>query len=121
MRTPAIRLRELSGTGIPEPFELVAVLPCTNPVVMEREIHTHFAEVRKYGKKKEFFTLTRETVAVYFDSLAVKAMTQPQQDIIKRDVKRARKDVKLHHELQSLKEQIASLNAKAGHDSVYPP
>jgi len=123
MRTPAIRLRELSGTGIPEPFELVAVLPCTNPIVMEREIHSHFAAVRKYGKKKEFFTLTREAVAIYFDSLVVKAMAQPRQNTLKRDVKRARKDVKLQQELQALKAQIADLKAMAGHggSDVYAP
>ena len=76
-RTPEIRVRELSGAGLPEPFEIVAILPCTNPVKMERAIHTHYASIRKYGKKKEFFTLSRGDVAVYFDSIIAKAMQDP--------------------------------------------
>jgi hypothetical protein len=73
-RTPQIRARELSGTGMPEPFEVVAELKCRNPFGMEREIHTHYKDVRKYGKKKEFFTLEAEDVRKYFQTLKLKAM-----------------------------------------------
>jgi len=76
-RTPEIRVRELSGAGLPEPFEIVAILPCTNPVKMERSIHAHYASIRKYGKKKEFFTLSRAEVAMHFGSLIANAMQDP--------------------------------------------
>ena len=104
-RTPEIRIRELSGTGMPEPFEIVSILPCTNPVKMEREIHAHYASVRKYGRKKEFFMLGREEVTLYFRSLAVKAMQDPQGRRL--DKKRTRKDLQsennaLRYELKQL-------------------
>ena len=69
MRTPALRLRELSGAGVPEPFELVAYVQSPNPFALEQSIHSHFAEVRKYGRRKEFFTLTREAAIAYFKTL----------------------------------------------------
>ena len=77
MRTPQIRLRELSGAGVPEPFELVASIPSTNPFKLEREIHKRFVDVRKYGCKKEFFTLTRDEVKDYFASVAEHGMSLP--------------------------------------------
>lgn len=73
-RTPEIRARELSGTGMPEPFQVVAQLRCCDPFNMEREIHGHFAEVRKYGKKKEFFILGTEVLKQYLHSLEERAM-----------------------------------------------
>ena len=75
-RTPAIRLRELSNAGVPEPFQLVASLQCVDPFRMERKIHAHFDPIRKYGKKKEFFTLSWEDVSEYFQSLEIEAMTE---------------------------------------------
>ena len=69
MRTPALRLRELSGAGAPEPFELVAYVQSPNPFALEQSIHAHFADVRKYGRRKEFFTLTREAAIAYFKTL----------------------------------------------------
>ena len=77
LRTPEIRARELSGTGMPEPFEVVAKLQCRNPFSMEREIHMHYANVRKYGKKKEFFTTEADNVNQYFHSLEEQAMRLP--------------------------------------------
>ena len=79
MRTPQIRLRELSGAGVPEPFELVACIPSTNPFQLEREIHRHFDDVRKYGRKKEFFTLTREEVKTFFETLAACGKSMPER------------------------------------------
>ncbi len=50
-RTPEIRARELSGTGLPEPFKVVDEIKCRNPFSLEREIHKNYAHVRTYGKK----------------------------------------------------------------------
>ena len=69
MRTPAIRLRELSGAGVPEPFELVAYVQTANPFELEKTIHRHFNAVRKYGRRKEFFTLTHEAAIAHFKSI----------------------------------------------------
>ena len=69
MRTPQIRLRELSGTGMPEPFEMVACIPSDNPFALEKAIHRHFDSVRTYGRRKEFFTLTRAQVVAHFKTL----------------------------------------------------
>ena len=79
MRTPQIRLRELSGAGVPEPFELVASIPSTNPFKLEREIHRRFDDVRKYGRKKEFFILTRDEAKAYFASVAAHGMSIPER------------------------------------------
>ena len=78
MRTPQIRVKELSGTGVPEPFELVAYLPSTNPFMLERELHAHFATLRKYGRKKEFFSLTVDEVVAHFERMAPRAMNLPE-------------------------------------------
>ena len=69
MRTPARLLRELSGASAPEPFELVAYAQSPNPFALERTIRAHFAEVRTYGRRREFFALTREAAVAYFKSL----------------------------------------------------
>ena len=69
MFTPQKRLRELSSTGVPEPFELVACIKSANPFALEKAIHRHFSNVRTYGRRKEFFTLTREQSIVYFKSI----------------------------------------------------
>ena len=77
MRTPEIRLRELANAGVPEPFELVASLPSTNPFRLEREIHAHFATARTYGKKKEFFAVSSEEIIALFHTLTARAMAMP--------------------------------------------
>ena len=69
MFTPEKRLRELSSTGVPEPFELVAFIQSTNPFALEKAIHRHFSNVRTYGRRKEFFTLTCDELIVYFKTL----------------------------------------------------
>ena len=69
MRTPHIRLCELSGAGMPEPFELVSYIQTPNPFALEKNIHKHFANIRKYGRRKEFFTLTRAAAIAFFKSL----------------------------------------------------
>lgn len=64
---PYARVVELSAAaGVPEPFHLVASIPCKNPFLLERAIHSYFGSVRKYGLKKEFFLLSREDVVEHF-------------------------------------------------------
>ena len=70
-RQPHIRVAELSSAGVPEPFQLIASVPSSNPFKLEREIHKHFAAVRKYGRNKEFFTLARTEIVNYFEALPV--------------------------------------------------
>ena len=96
-RSPAIRLRELSNAGVPEPFQLVASLQCVDPFRMESKIHKHFASVRKYGKKKEFFTLSWEQVSDYFQSLEVEAMTEYLDERKAMENLRKRKRTELEH------------------------
>ena len=76
-RTPAIRAHELSQTGLPESFQVIAEVQCRNPFGMEREVHAHYANVRQYGKKKEFFTLAPDEVFQYFQTLKERAMRAP--------------------------------------------
>ncbi len=77
-RQPYMRCEELSRcTGVPEPFQLITFLPTTNPFALEREIHAHFASVRKYGRKKEFFLLSRSAVIDHFQTLTERAIVLP--------------------------------------------
>ena len=68
-RSPYERMLELSGTGIPEPFQLIASINCANPQLVEKHIHQHFASVRKYGKKKEFFVVNVKDMTQYIEEL----------------------------------------------------
>jgi hypothetical protein len=64
---PIMRVDELSSwAGVPEPFQLVASITAPDPFALEREIHKHFDSVRKYGKKKEFFLITKEEIGYHF-------------------------------------------------------
>ena len=76
-RTPQIRARELSGTGMPRPFVVITELKCRNPFKLERQVHGHYSTVRKYGKKKEFFTITAFEVIEHFNLLKEGAMVDP--------------------------------------------
>ena len=61
--------RELSkAAGVPEPFQLIAYIASKEPFALEKEIHRQFDHVRKYGKKKEFFVISKEVVVEYFRS-----------------------------------------------------
>ena len=83
-RQPYIRVNELSDfAGMPEPFQLVASLPTTNPFALENEIHKHFASVRKYGRKKEFFLVSRSEVIDLFQTLTERAMLLPPKSSFK--------------------------------------
>jgi hypothetical protein len=74
---PVIRIDELSSwAGVQEPFQLVASITTPDPFALEREIHKHFDAVRKYGRKKEFFLVSKEEVGYHFHvrSLQVQQM-----------------------------------------------
>ena len=73
---PYIRVMELSGAGVPEPFQLVSFIACKDPFALERKIHDHFALVRKYGRKKEFFTISRMEIIEHFHYRSVVAMLE---------------------------------------------
>jgi hypothetical protein len=63
---PLIRIKALSGTGVPEPFQLVSFMKTQDPMGLEKAIHKHFDSVRKYGLKKEFFVLSKEHITEHF-------------------------------------------------------
>ena len=80
-RQPYMRISELSNfAGVPEPFQLIASVATTNPFALEREIHEHFASVRKYGRKKEFFLLSKSSLIDHFQTLTERAMLLPLAD-----------------------------------------
>ena len=68
--TPYARLKELSGSNVPHPFELVACLHSKDPFALEKNMHSHFKDVRvkKGSRYCEFFRLSREIVSEYFSS-----------------------------------------------------
>jgi len=73
--SPYIRVRELSScAGVPEPFQLVASIPTSDPFALERTIHAFYASSRRYGRKKEFFMLSREDVVYHFHVRSLEAM-----------------------------------------------
>ena len=120
MRTPQIRVRELAGAGVPEPFEIVASIPSTNPFALEREIHAHYDSVRKYGMKKEFFLVDEDDVVAYFHALAVRAMAMPPKvprgEPTQTKIKRLRK-MYLNAQARAAKLQAEMLASKAGVDN----
>jgi hypothetical protein len=72
---PYLRVQELSSSaGVPEPFQLVASVPTPDPFALERAIHAFYASVRKYGRKKEFFLLSREEAVYHFHVRSLEAM-----------------------------------------------
>lgn len=68
---------ELSTTRVPEPFQLVASIPCKDPFGLEREIHAHYESVRKYGRKKEFFAISIPEAVHQFHLRSMCAMSRP--------------------------------------------
>jgi len=68
--SPYTRLKELSGTGVPGKFELVACIQTFNPFQVEKTIHQYFNACRSFGKRKEFFEVSKEDVIGYFSDLA---------------------------------------------------
>ena len=73
--SPYLRVRELSScAGVPEPFQLVASIPTPDPFALERTIHAFYASARKYGRRKEFFMLSRDNVVYHFHVRSLEAM-----------------------------------------------
>lgn len=68
---PFERIKQLSGTSVPKSFELIACVPCADPFVLEKRVHSHFKSVRiqKQGRNTEFFKIDRETVCRHMYSL----------------------------------------------------
>ena len=75
---PYMRVAELSTSGVPEPFQLVDSIACKDPFALEKEIHAHYNAVRKYGRKNEFYIVSREEILEYFHIISFKAtLLQP--------------------------------------------
>ena len=67
-KVPSRRIKQLSGTSVPEPFELIAQVACKDARKTEREIHRHFKE---QAFKKEFFRVPEAEVVAHFAQLAI--------------------------------------------------
>jgi hypothetical protein len=106
-RSPMQRVRELSGTGMPEPFQLFACINCYNPQDVEKQIHAYFAADRKYGKKKEFFFTSMIVVDHHFENIKRKlaGVVVPFAEV--RQPKRKIEDV-IVNSIASLEERIIS-------------
>ena len=91
MRQPYVRVAELSGTGVPEPFQLITFVLSTNPFKLEREIHLHFNAVRKYGRKKEFFVLSKDQILEHFHLCSI---LQVQTKVVEQDDDKSHKKKK---------------------------
>ena len=63
---PERRLKQLSGTGVPEPYRLLASVECADARATEKEAHRHF---RAQAFKKEFFRVPEADVLAYFAKL----------------------------------------------------
>ena len=103
-RAPEVRVRELSRTSVPEPFQLIASFPCWEPFQVEKRIHTHFAAARKYGRRNEFFELERDVLIQYFALLA--------NEVGARGPMRASAKPSLHKEVVKLRAQVAQQAAE---------
>ena len=90
MRQPYIRVAELAGSGVPEPFQLIASIPSSDPFKLEREIHEHFHSVRKYGRKKELFELSRIAVVNHFHSIS--EMTEQHARLQENDMRKRKRN-----------------------------
>jgi hypothetical protein len=86
---PYLRVQELSSSaGVPEPFQLVASVPTPDPFALERAIHAFYASVRKYGRKKEFFLLSREEAVYHFHVRSLDAMGSGVSTVVEKVKKR---------------------------------
>ena len=72
-QSPYTRVKELSTSGVPEPFQLLASIPCKDPFALEKNIHAHYDSVRKFGRKKEFFMISRDEAVEFFHTKSIEA------------------------------------------------
>ena len=120
-RSPMQRVRELSGTGMPEPFQLFACINCYNPQDVEKQIHSYFAADRKYGKKKEFFFTSMTAVDHHFENLKRKLAGCVPPFAVGRQPKRKIEDV-IVDSIASLEERIISrMDTLLTKSSTTPP
>ena len=70
-QSPYTRVKELSTSGVPEPFQLVAYVSSKDPFALEKRIHAHYDHVRKFGRKKEFFMIARDEAVEYYNTKSV--------------------------------------------------
>jgi hypothetical protein len=56
---PWSRAKELSTTGVPEPYQVVWYHEVVNPIWYEKQLHEYLAPAR-YRKNREFFVLTQD-------------------------------------------------------------
>ena len=75
-RLAIFRVNELSRTSVPEPFQLIASFQCFEPFAMEKRIHSHFAAARRWGRRNEFFEITRKDALAYFEEMRREAMRE---------------------------------------------
>ena len=69
--TPYARLKELSGSNVPQRFELVACIPTADPFAVEKYIHSYFKKfrIKKGDRLCEFFQISREKIADFFSRM----------------------------------------------------
>ena len=110
-RQPIHRVQELSQTSVPEPFQLITMLPCWEPFQVEKRIHAHFAVARKYGRRNEFFETARAELMAFFGALSVEmtaAAPSPSRSA-KRPTARVGRGVS--SEVRALRAQMATQTA----------
>jgi len=113
--SPYMRLKELSGTGVPGKFELVACIQTSTPFQVEKIIHNHFNEHRTFGKRKEFFEVDRDEVVAYFNQLATSLHSDeplPSGQSKKRKASAQPASTEETQKLQSRLNEVYDLNAQ---------
>lgn len=58
-RSVDVRAKELSTTGVPDPFVTCLILECDDCKKLEAELHHRF-QTRRHNPRREFFRLTRK-------------------------------------------------------------
>jgi hypothetical protein len=61
-RSPTQRADELSSTGVPEPFDVVAYIECQDPQRVELDIHRRLS-VWRCNSRREFFNAPVDAIA----------------------------------------------------------
>ena len=67
---PFTRIKALSGTNVPRPFQLISSFQSLSPFRLEKLVHLHFDSVRlrDNGAGTEFFQLSCEEVSLFFSN-----------------------------------------------------
>ena len=119
---PYLRVQELSSSaGVPEPFQLVASVPTPDPFALERAIHAFYASVRKYGRKKEFFLLSREEAVYHFHVRSLDAMGSGVSSSVEKVEKMKAREVAKHRsEYSKLIRNFIISHTKANGDNSRP-